>query len=121
MKKIILTILLVLSLILITGCSSIGTRKQEKVLTEKAHNINVVLSPKEYEILGPIYYKGTTRFKDKGGPSYSELAKLAEEKYGADDVINITIDKDTKWSLTYLPWYFETEYTMRGIAIKYKH
>ncbi len=55
-----------------------------------------------------------------GGAAYNELSKLAEEKYGAHDVINITVDKKVKYAVFYFPVYLETEYTMRGLAIKYK-
>ncbi|MBP6468372.1 MAG: hypothetical protein KA277_10225 [Fusobacteriaceae bacterium] len=118
MKKVILVVSLLLGLTLLTGC--VGAVKK----AENGHNVTVALAPREYDILGPVVYESATKsvlvFINWGGPAYSELVKIAEQTYGADDVINVTIDTNTKYGIFYAPIYVEKNYTMRGIAIKYK-
>jgi DNA-binding Lrp family transcriptional regulator len=91
---------------------------------DKSHNLHSELVEKDYEVLGQVTYTGTRKSAflvfNWGGAAYNELSKLAEEKYGAHDVINITVDKKVKYAVFYFPVYLETEYTMRGLAIKYK-
>ena len=116
-NKIVIGVIIVL-LLAFTGC--VGAVKKP----DKWHNLNSELEKKNYDVLGPVTYTGARKSAllifNWGGAAYNELSKLAEEKYGADDVINITIDKKTKYTVFYFPVYLETEYTMRGLAIKYK-
>ena len=111
-------IIIVLVLFTLTGC--VGAVKRP----DKSHNLYSELVEKDYEVLGQVTYTGTRKSAflvfNWGGAAYNELSKLAEEKYGAHDVINITVDKKVKYAVFYFPVYLETEYTMRGLAIKYK-
>ncbi len=115
-KRIILIIML--GLFTLTGC--VGAIKKPG----EWHNLKANLVEKDYQVLGPVVYEGKRKSAllvfNWGGAAYNELSKLAEKKYGADDVINVSVDKKTKYSVFYFPIYFETVYTMRGIAIKYK-
>jgi hypothetical protein len=83
-------------------------------------DITVKLAPKDYEILGEVVYEGSIKrvllFFSWGDATYYELNKLAKEKYGADDVINIS--EDTTLTMYYV-FFIKRGYIMRGLAIKY--
>jgi len=74
----------------------------------------------KYEIMGPVTY--TARqitilgLFSYGGAGYMELYDLARIRHRADDVVSVS--KDVKF-FTILGIYTVTEYTLRGIAIRY--
>jgi hypothetical protein len=54
---------------------------------------------------------------DWGGAAYHKLYEKAKNEFGADDVINISVDYRT-WHIGVI--YNQRTYIMTGIAIKYK-
>ena len=74
-----------------------------------------------YEILGPVSCSGET-IGVLGliwirGVSYSGLLDAAAEKYeGADDVVNVSVDRDI---MSIVGLYTSIKTTLRGTAIRY--
>ena len=83
--------------------------------------VKVKLAPREYEILGRVVYQGRRHnvlgLFDWGGAAYHKLYEKAKNEFGADDVINISVDYRT-WHIGVI--YNQRTYIMTGIAIKYK-
>lgn len=51
-----------------------------------------------------------------GGAWYSQLLDEAKKRYGADAVVNVTLDTRLRY---FTLFYIEYEYALRGIAISY--
>lgn len=113
-KKLMLVLgVIFVSALLMTGCAA--TRPVRDAMTK----VNLV--EKDYEILGRVEYKGTLRnvlgFVTWGRAAYYKLYDKAREDFGADDVMNISVDyKDTSIGI----FYNSRTYIMSGLAIKYK-
>ncbi len=75
----------------------------------------------DYDILGRVELTGTIKvilgFNIGGGATYSDLVDKAVKQYGADEVINITLDhKITNVGI----FYVDRGWILTGLAIKYK-
>ena len=81
----------------------------------------VELAPKDYEILGRVTYYGKKHnlfgLFSWGGAAYHKLYEKAKKEFGADDVVNVSLDYQT-WAIGGI--YNQRTYVMSGIAIKYK-
>ena len=79
-------------------------------------------SNREFILLGDVTYVGKIVYLGpfgRGNATFQLLLKEAQLIYEADYVINITIDKTTKYNIfTFLGFWTET-YTMKGMAIRY--
>ena len=73
-----------------------------------------------YEILGSVIFSSkVVSILDIfafGGAKYEDLYNKAKAEYGADDVVNVSVDSDLKIFFL-LAW--TIEYTLRGTAIRY--
>ena len=61
--------------------------------------VKVKLAPREYDILGRVVYEDTRHnvldIFDWGGAAYHKLYEKAKNEFGADDVINLSVDYQT--------------------------
>ena len=85
------------------------------------HGVTVKLAENQYEILGRVEYRGTAHnvlgLFSWGGAAYSKLYEKAKTEFGADDVINLSLDYE---QASYGIFYNKRVYIMSGLAIKYK-
>ena len=85
------------------------------------HGVTVKLAENQYEILGRVEYRGTSHnvlgLFSWGGAAYSKLYEKAKTEFGADDVINLSLDYEKS---SYGIFYNKRVYIMSGLAIKYK-
>lgn len=113
MKKIGLLFLTVSMVLLVAGCSTM------KPVSHPDANVNLI--ERDYEILGRVEYSGTAHnilgMAWWGGAQYRKLYEKAQKEFGADDVINITVD--SKRTIVGI-FYNSKTYVMTGQAIKYK-
>lgn len=98
---------------LMVGCTSVNPIRE--------HGVTVKLSETQYEILGRVEYEGISHnvlgLFYWGGASYSKLYEKAKTEFGADDVINVSLDYKT---VSYGIFYNKRVYIMSGLAVKYK-
>lgn len=83
--------------------------------------LTATLVEKDFDVLGRVELTGTRKvifgIDFGGGATYSDLLDKAVREYGADDVINITLDyKATQAGAIYR----DTGWILTGLAIKYK-
>ena len=100
--------------VMLTSCVMIG-------LPGQSSGVKVVLEPKEYEILGDVYFRGKTTsilgIVTLGGAQFNDLIREAKVQYGdVDDVINVSIDYEFD-SFAY--FVVIQTYLMRGLAVRY--
>ena len=85
------------------------------------HGVTVKLAENQYEILGRVEYRGTAHnvlgLFSWGGAAYSKLYEKAKTEFGADDVINLSLDYE---KASYGIFYNKRTYIMSGLAVKYK-
>ena len=85
------------------------------------HGVTVKLAENQYEILGRVEYRGIAHnvlcLFSWGGAAYSKLYEKAKTEFGADDVINLSLDYE---QASYGIFYNKRVYIMSGLAIKYK-
>ena len=85
------------------------------------HGVTVKLAENQYEILGRVEYRGIAHnvlgLFSWGGAEYSKLYEKAKTEFGADDVINLSLDYE---QASYGIFYNKRVYIMSGLAIKYK-
>lgn len=115
MKRTLLIVIVLVSLLSLTGCVSAKTGYSDSGVTTS-------LVPKEYEVLGEISFDGTVTnilgLFTFGGKGYEELLQKAKGRYpGADAVIDIY--KDYRAS-SLLGVYNTWRYSYYGTVIKYK-
>lgn len=113
MKKILIVMMMVLSIILFTSCQSTLSAAGEL-------GLKVELVERDFEVLGHVSVSGSKKnVLDLfwwGGVTYEELLEEAR-KMGGDDVMNIYEDK----SLTTLAVFYNSfGRTFTATAIKYK-
>lgn len=84
------------------------------------HGTRVKPNPKDYTILGRVEYRGKWQQVcgvGWGGATYSKLYEKAKQEFGADDVINVSIDYI---DALFLGVYNQKTWVMSGLAVKYK-
>lgn len=112
-KVIGMCLVLVVAVGLLTSCTTTKPGSHGGVTT--------ALVEKDYDILGRVELTGTRKailgFNIGGGATYSDLLDKAVKQYGADEVINVTLDhKTTDVGI----FYVDTGWILTGLAIKYK-
>ena len=86
----------------------------------QGHQVTTKMSPKDYTVLGRVTFEGKWQQVCGfawGGASYKALMEKAQAEFGADEVINITIDYT---EAIFTGVYNRKTYVMSGLAIKYK-
>ncbi|UTC56011.1 hypothetical protein [Treponema sp. OMZ 906] len=101
------------ALYLMVSCTSVNPIRD--------HGVSVNLAENQYEILGRVEYRGIAHnvlgLFSWGGAAYSKLYEKAKAEFGADDVINLSLDYE---QASYGIFYNERTYIMSGLAVKYK-
>ncbi|MDC7124697.1 MAG: hypothetical protein PQJ46_03970 [Spirochaetales bacterium] len=105
---------LAIIVLLICSCTSVkvpGTNSE----------VTTVLAEVNYKVLGDVSIEGVRRnlfgIFEWGGATYFDLMEKAKKEYGADDVINISLDYKNS---VFLGLYSSRKYYVRGLAIKYE-
>lgn len=114
LKKHPVAIALIAVLTLASSCVSVS-------VPGKDSGIVVNLEPKAYSFAGDVMIEGTVTsilgLITWGGATYYDLLQKAREMYGADDVINVTLDTKTTM---FFGLYIAQTYVLHGMAITYE-
>ena len=106
-------IIMISALCLMVSCTSVNPIRD--------HGVSVNLAENQYEILGRVEYRGIAHnvlgLFSWGGAAYSKLYEKAKAEFGADDVINLSLDYE---KASYGIFYNKRTYIMSGLAVKYK-